>query len=194
MWYAIIELNKMKTLILIIPLIGLLSCASKPESPQPVAAPPIVAEAPPAEPVPEPVAAPVEEVFDPATVTVQEYTVTKAEIERFVTALNGIVKAGNYNGWLAYLAKAYIDEISSPEFLDRMSKTAPRLVSQKIVLKSAQDYFNHVIVPSRANSRVDDIEFVTHTRVKAITENRITKERLRLYELERIDDLWKIVN
>ncbi|WP_148257247.1 hypothetical protein [Treponema primitia] len=184
----------MKTLILIIPLIGLLSCASKPESPQPVAAPPIVAEAPPAEPVPEPVAAPVEEVFDPATVTVQEYTVTKAEIERFVTALNGIVKAGNYNGWLAYLAKAYIDEISSPEFLDRMSKTAPRLVSQKIVLKSAQDYFNHVIVPSRANSRVDDIEFVTHTRVKAITENRITKERLRLYELERIDDLWKIVN
>lgn len=184
----------MKTLLLIIPLIGLLSCASKPE-PQPEA-PPSVIEVSYVEPVPEPepVATPEEVAFDPTTVTVQEFSVTKAEIERFVTDLNGIVKAGNYNGWLAYLAKAYIDEISSPEFLDRMSKTAPRLVSQKIVLKSAQDYFNHVIVPSRANSRVDDIEFVTHTRVKAITENRITKERLRLYELERIDDLWKIVN
>jgi hypothetical protein len=66
-----------------------------------------------------------------------------------------------------------------------------------IVVRSAQDYFTHVVVPSRANSRVDDIEFISSERVMAysLSTNRdgIT-QRLRLYDLERSGDTWKIIN
>jgi hypothetical protein len=67
------------------------------------------------------------------------------------------------------------------------------LKNQKIVLKSLEDYFLYVVVPSRANDRVDDIEFIGQNRVKAYT---ITSkgQRLRLYELEKTAGNWNIVN
>jgi uncharacterized protein YigE (DUF2233 family) len=50
-----------------------------------------------------------------------------------------------------------------------------------------------VVVPSRANDRVDDIEFASQKRVKAYTVTP-NGTRLRLYDLEHIGDQWKIIN
>jgi hypothetical protein len=69
--------------------------------------------------------------------------------------------------------------------------------TRKIVLKTAEDYFIHVVVPSRANSRVDDIEFIGQNRVKAfsVNKNRAGEEqRLVLYNLERSGNSWIIIN
>ena len=114
------------------------------------------------------------------------------EIQQLTQRLNGIIKAKNFNSWVSYLDSSYLATINSREFLETVSKSAV-LVKQNIVLNSAHDYFNHVVVPSRANSRVDDIEFVSQNRVKAYTiDNK--GNRLRLYDLEKTGVGWKIIN
>ena len=68
----------------------------------------------------------------------------------------------------------------------------PRQVEKKI-LRTARDYFENVVVPSRSNDQVDDIEFISDTQVKAYTIDA-RGHRLILYNLENIDDQWKIIS
>jgi len=69
--------------------------------------------------------------------------------------------------------------------------------SRRIVLRVPEDYFQYVVVPSRADLRVDDIEFIGSNRVKAftLTTNKAGEEvRLRLYDLEKVGNSWTIIN
>jgi hypothetical protein len=173
------------------------SCNGGPEPQAPVepveTAQPAIEEIQSAEPVisrqPEP---PVEKTFDPSSITKEEFDTTKLEVQQLIEKLNGIIKTKNYTGWVSYLAEDYFRLISSKEYLDRINKM-DRMRKANLVLSSARDYFNNVVVPSRANDRVDDIEFVSHERVKAYTVSQ-KGERLRLYDLEKTDEGWKIIN
>jgi hypothetical protein len=154
---------------------------------------PVVPE-PVAPPPPEPESPPVEEVFDSTNVSEEVYLSTKADIQRFAENLNEIIRRRDYQGWIANLDADYLEEMSSPEYLEETSNNPSyRLKTQKIVLKTLQDYFTHVIVPSRANDKVGDIEFISPTRVKAfaVTSNN---QKLRLYELVNIAGVWKIAS
>ena len=140
----------------------------------------------------------VEESFDPTTVSQEYYNFTLEEVQHFIFELNQIIRSRNYNLWRAALSDEYFREISSPKNLQQLSEQ-PAMTTRKIVLRTAQDYFTHVVVPSRANSRVDVIEFVSKNRVKAFTiiPNRVSggePQRLRLYDLEKINDMWTIIN
>jgi hypothetical protein len=135
---------------------------------------------------------PEEEVFDAGTITQEVYDTTKKEVQQFISELNGIIRARNYNDWVSYLGSAYFEEINSPDFLRRISESS-FLKSNHTVLSDARDYFIRVVVPSRMNSRVDDIEFVSQKRVKAFTVTA-SGQRLRLYDLEDFGDGWKIIN
>lgn len=132
------------------------------------------------------------QAFDPSSISQAQKDTAKLEIQQLIQKLNGIIREKNYNGWVSYLDTGFFTTINSKEYLNRVSQS-PVLVKQKIVLKSALDYFNHVVVPSRANDRVDDIEFVSPNRVKAYTVNN-AGNRLRLYDLEKTDNGWKIIN
>jgi hypothetical protein len=176
--------------------LGIVSCVSGPEPlpeapapvvrPEPVVQAPVVPE-PVAPPPPEPESPPVEEIF---ILTNEVIASTRADIQQFVGNLNQIIRRRDYKGWADNLDTEYLSEISSPAFLERISNE-PRLKSQKKVLKSAEDYFTNVIVPSRANDRVDDIEFITETKVRAYTVTP-DKQRFVLYNLVRADNSWKI--
>jgi len=131
-------------------------------------------------------------VFDPTSISKVEKDTAMQEIQQLTQKLNGIIKAKNYNTWVTYLDPGYLATINSREFLENVSKS-PVLEKQKIVLNSAYDYFIHVVVPSRANSRVDDIEFISKNRVKAYTINN-KENRLRLYDMEKTGTEWKIIN
>ncbi|MDR1429177.1 MAG: hypothetical protein LBI85_02715 [Spirochaetaceae bacterium] len=170
----------------------LLSCAGEPSpqaSPPPQesapVSPPALPAAPPEAPLPE-------EVFDPATISREIFDSTKTDVQKLIQDLNGIIRARNYRAWVSYLSDDYLRDISSPDFLAQTSASA-RLRQQRIVLGSPEDYFNHVVVPSRANDRVDDIEFTSQNRVKAYTVTP-NGQRLRLYELEKTGNSWKIMN
>jgi hypothetical protein len=150
-----------------------------------------------AEPIEEPPEEPAV-VFDPANVSPEVYLATKVDVQQFINNLNIQIKNKNFDGWKNALSDEYFERLSSPEFLRQVSNS-DRLRARKVVLKNIQDYFIYVVVPSRANDRVDDIDFVTENRVKAYTVDS-QGERLRLYELEhlyelqQLGDSWKIIN
>jgi hypothetical protein len=130
--------------------------------------------------------------FDPNSISEEAKETTKSDVQQYIVNLNRIIRARDYRGWVSNLGEEYFAEKSSSEYLSQVSQTA-RMKTQKIVLNTAEDYFIHVVVPSRANDRVDDIDFVSPSRVKAYTIDAKGR-RLRLYDLERTDGGWKIIN
>jgi hypothetical protein len=184
------------SLIVLLPL--LFSCSSKPALVETSDVRPeelFVIETPPEEPaVAETYTEkpPGEADFDPLSISQEVFDSTKSDVQKLILDLNRIIKAKDYDTWVSYLGKAYLDKISSGEFLASVSGQ-PYLKNKKITLTSAKDYFEKVVVPSRANDRVDDIAFVSPNRVKVYTFNE-NRERLRLYELEYFGGGWKIIN
>ena len=137
-----------------------------------------------------------EETFNPSTVSREYYDTTMDEVRQFINELNRIIRTQNYNSWRAALSDEYFKEISSQENLQQVSQQ-PAMMTRRIVLRTPEDYFLHVVVPSRANSRVDYIEFISRNRVKAFTiyvTRTCEEQRLRLYDLEKIGNTWKIIN
>lgn len=171
------------------------ACAGSPPPAEP-APEPIVEPVP--EPTPEPDPAPVveppveqaPEPFDPASVSVELKEATFFDVKALIQNLNAIIQSKDYDAWAAVLSPEYRDHYSSEETLARLSDS-PVLRRQGITLRSLQDYFVHVVYPSRQNDRVDDIEFIDARRIKAIIVTP-KGERLVLYNLEKIDDTWKI--
>jgi len=175
--------------------------------PEPPAPPP-----PPQEIQPEPevqaveTAPPQDDSFDPASITEAQFEATKADVKSLIDNLNKIIRAKNYNAWCGYLADTYFKKISSQAFLDETTDELykrdqlvasnlgrdPKKVQKKI-LRTARDYFDNVVVPSRSNDRMDDIDYISENRVKAYTVDT-RGSRLVLYDLEQIDGNWKIIN
>ena len=172
-----------------------ISCAGAPEPvepepatrPEPVVEPASQPEPAPLEPAP---ATPAVVPFDPASVSVELKEATFFDVKALIQNLNAIIQSKDYASWVSVLTPEYREYYSSSETLARLSDSLV-LRRQGIVLRSLQDYFIHVVYPSRQNDRVDDIEFIDPDRIKAII---ITPkgERLVLYNLEKIDDTWKI--
>jgi len=141
---------------------------------------------------------------DSVLVSQEVYDHTLTEVKLFVDSLNTIIRNKNYSGWRNALSDRLFAHISSPEFLGNASESN-LLRSKKIVLKTPGDYFTNVVVPSRSNSQVDEIEFTVKGTVKVYYLERLEKKsnsgavtvevrRLRLYELEKSGDTWKIID
>jgi hypothetical protein len=142
-------------------------------------------------PVRTPVPSPAAEItFNPNAVSKQEHATALSEVQLLIKTLNGIIKSKNYDAWLSYLHPDYQELINSGEYLTRINNSQ-RFKSARMEITSAKDYFDKVVVPSRANDRVDDIEFIARNRVKAYFINQGNK--LRLYDLEKTGAGWKIV-
>jgi len=133
---------------------------------------------------------PASEEFDPASVSVELKQTTFVDIRALISSLNSIIQAKDYDAWSQVLTDAYRERYSSAETLAQISDS-PVLKRQGIVLHTLKDYFMYVVYPSRQHDRVDDIEFMQATRIRAITVTA-KGERLVLYNLEKIGDTWKI--
>ena len=191
--------SEMEFLLDLLEVDDLVTLAPPPETTAPVEEQPL--EEQPTEVLPS-----VEQAFDPSNISHDLYQATKAEIQDIIQRLDNIIRARNYNEWLEYLSDSYLEELGSPKFLEERTEELyrrdqlvaaaigknPRTV-EKNVLKNLRDYFDNVVVPSRANDRVDDIEFISETKVRAYTVNN-RGARLILYDLEIIGDNWKIID
>jgi len=149
------------------------------------------------EPVPEeePVADPdpaVEEEpeeFTQEDVTEELYDQTFTEVEETIAELNEIISNGDFARWQTYLTSDYRRTYSDPRVLEESSQSAI-LRRNNITLESLEDYFRFVVVPSRANVRLDEIVFVDAETVEAIME--VEGEKYLLYNLTKAGDRWKI--
>jgi hypothetical protein len=143
--------------------------------------------------------------FDPHSISEARFETTLKDITEFISELNGIIRARNYNAWLAHLAPSYFDEVNTRDFLDAKTEDLYRrdlILAQnmgrdqktveKRILRTTRDYFDLVVVPSRANDRVDDISFLSDSRVRAYTVDERRGVRLVLYDLAYINNKWLI--
>jgi len=190
-------------LLFIIAVFLIISCESKPGTVQtpipqgPIVQAPPIATTPPVTTVTPPVTTPPVTTTPPAntnenntgnfTVSQAYYESTREEVHRFIENLNTIIRNRNYNGWRAVLSDQYFAEISSEENLRQVSEQ-PAMRIRNITLRTPQDYFTHVVVPSRANLRLDEIRFDNMNRVRAYDERGML-----LYYLERIGDTWTVI-
>ena len=122
-------------------------------------------------------------------VSEEVYTRTFEEIEEFIDNLNRIIRSADYDSWLTFLSEEYIRITADPAFLKDQSEK-PLLKQANIQLEGLRDYFVHVVVPSRTQATLDEIEFLDENHVKAIAVLRGT--RVILYLLERDEGQWKI--
>lgn len=176
------------------------SCATKPVTPvsipdvppvetgttasTPVTSPPIGETGTETSPTDEVVAQ-----FDTVTITKKTFESTKNEMQIVVDKLNKITLERDYKSWLEWLSEEYYRTYSDPAVLETISASLP---IKNIKLRNIKDYFNYVFVPSRQNMRVDDIQFISPTRVYVIME--ITpKSPAAIYILEKTTEGWKLV-
>ncbi|MDR2177361.1 MAG: hypothetical protein LBP20_04895 [Treponema sp.] len=135
--------------------------------------------------------------LDDTAVSEEVHNTTKIDIREFIKNLNEIIRRGNFKAWINCLDKSYLDKLSSREFLDTVSQS-PKLKSREEPLKNLEDYFINVVIPSRANasSRVDDIDIEIITEEEKVWAFRTASngQRQRLYELKKVDGIWKIIN
>ena len=106
-----------------------------------------------------------------------------------IADLTRIIAEGDYPQWLSYLTADYEGKTGSAAFLEEASQ-AGVLKKNGIVLTSLRDYFNNVVVRSRQQATLEDINFVDETHVKAIA--RIQGTPVILYYLVREDGRWKV--
>ena len=189
----------MKIWVLLVAAAFVLSCTSRPQTPQPERREPPGEEAATSErPEPETdrgaaeIAAgePTPEPGDQSFVVTEEvYNKTFDEIEEFIRDLDEIIRGRDYQSWLAYLSDEYIQRTSDQEYLQEQSEK-PLLKKSNIHLESLRDYFEYVVAPSRSQATIDDIEFIDEKKVKVISSIRGTRGIL--YLLVREDGNWKI--
>ncbi len=122
-------------------------------------------------------------------VSEEQYTKIFTDIEKLIDDLNKIIRDQNFREWKQYLTKEYIDYYSNPENLRTISNT-PTLKKYNITIRSLNDYFTYVVVPSRSDVSLDDISFIDDNNIKAYMN--IEGELVVLYNLKYIDNSWKI--
>ena len=161
------------------------------EEPSPPEVPNLEEPSPPKPPVLEetPEEKPQEKETETFVVSKEVFKQAFEDIEILISELNNIIRSKNFRLWRTYLTQEYIDTFSNPKKLLDISKQ-PVLKKRGIKLNSLQDYFFHVVVPSRSRVKLDDLSFIDDSRVKAITF--IDEKRSILYLLEKINDTWKI--
>lgn len=164
---------------IIVVIISVISCTSSEKKPVEPIVQPIV--------VPEPIVQPA--VPESIEVSEEVYTKTFNDIEILINKLNKIIKASNFAQWRMHLNSKYINYYSDPVNLRKISST-PILKKYNITLRTLNDYFIYVVVPSRSDVRLDDISFIDDNNVKAYIT--IAGENVVLYTLTKHEDSWKI--
>lgn len=122
-------------------------------------------------------------------VTPELYNRTFDEVQQVIADLTALINAADYDGWKSYLTEEYIARTSDPVFLAKASSSGV-LQKSGIVLHSLRDYFENVVVRSRIQASLDDINFVDATHVKALTI--VDGRPVILYYLVQEDGRWKV--
>ena len=178
------------TAVIILPALVLISCVSPDDPSPPQSAPAPTADISESEPEPETEAVSTLESSETSyEVTQQVYDQTFEEIEALIGELNGVISKRQFDRWTDYLSNIYIKTYNGKAVLSEINQY-PQLKDNDIVLESLKDYFDWVVVPSRSRAVLDDIVFAGEDQVTAYSF--FEGKRATLYELQRIDDEWKV--
>lgn len=120
-------------------------------------------------------------------VTKEKFEEDKTQILKIIDELAVVMKNQDYFGWLKYLDENSKDYWSKKQNLQKASNRLPKKGFQ---LKSLQDYFKYVFIPSRVGRTVDEIRYETETQVKVVQTKNNTD--MVYYNFLREDGKWKL--
>ena len=143
---------------------------------------------PPPEPEPEPEPTQESETGE-FVVTTEIYEKTFDELAGMIRDWNAIIARKDYAAWHENLSEDYITTRSADSYLSMVSRMQ-KLRNQNTVLRTLEDFFVHVVVPSRVDAELDNIVFVNENKVKAYAV--IDGESAVLFYVVKEDGRWKI--
>ena len=170
----------------------IVSCASakaaeEPVQQQPAAETPAPVETP-AE-VPVPAAQEDEYARSVGTTAVSKDTFAedKTNILAIIAKLDIIMKDFDYKSWTLYVEPDSLAYWQQPE---NLKKAQSRLPIKGLQLRSLEDYFKYVFVPSRAGRVVTEIRYIDDTTVKAVQVQE--NQDIIYYYFKKIDRSWML--
>lgn len=122
------------------------------------------------------------------TVTKKEFADDKAAILKNIDALSDVMETRDAAAWRKFIDPESINYYSNPVNLRNAQKKLP---NKSIVLKSIDDYFFYVFIPSRKRSRVDEIRYISKTNIKAV-QVKEDYSTVVYYYFKKIDDKWYV--
>lgn len=118
-------------------------------------------------------------------VSMETYENDKKVILAKINELNVIMKDKNYKSWLNYIEKNSIDYWSLKTNLSAISKQLP---VKGLNLKTLEDYFNYVFIPSRMGRRIDEIRYISSESIKAVQIRN--EDTIVYYNFKKINGEW----
>lgn len=120
-------------------------------------------------------------------ISMETYEMDKKIILQKIAELNTIMKDKNYKSWLNYIEQSSINYWSMKSNLSTISKQLP---VKGLNLKTLEDYFKSVFIPSRMGRRIDEIRYISSTSIKAVQVRN--DETIVYYNFKKIDDDWLV--
>lgn len=98
-------------------------------------------------------------------ITVEEFNNDKLAILHKIQELDDIMSNFEYDNWRKCIAPESLEYYSNPLNLRKAQKKLP---DKSIQLKGPRDYFKYVFIPSRKQSQVDEIRYISKNYIKAV--------------------------
>lgn len=121
-------------------------------------------------------------------VTKAEFNEDKAAILKIIEELSVIMETKDINGWLKYIEPESIKYYKNPV---NLQKAQQKLPNKTIRLKSINDYFKYVFIPSRKRSKVDEIRYISKTSIKAV-QVKSDKSIVVYYYFTKVGNEWLV--
>lgn len=121
------------------------------------------------------------------TVSKDEFNEDKASIQQIIKELDIVMKESSFKKWVTYVDQESLDYWSKPVNLKKASSKLPK---KGLILKSLEDYFKFVFIPSRAGRDAPEIRYVTNKYVKAVQVQ--DEQDIIYYHFNKIDGKWML--
>ncbi len=123
------------------------------------------------------------------TVSIDEFNEDKAAILRIIGELEKIMSNFEFENWKDYIDPDSIEYYSNPANLRKAQKKLP---DKMIQLKGLRDYFKHVFIPSRRQSQVEEIRYLSKTYIKAVEVREDEGTTVVYYYFVKKGDKWLV--
>jgi len=110
----------------------------------------------------------------------------KEEIMKIISELEQAMKSKNVTTWRKYLSPSSVAYLKNPQNLKSVSTRLPAQIN----LRTDEDYFKYVFIPSRQGRTINEIRYLSPSITKAV-QVRETDDVI-YYYFEKISGKWLV--
>ena len=112
----------------------------------------------------------ISEMSPSSSVSKDTFEADRKDILSLIESLDAVMARKDFNRWKTFVEPSSLAYWQNPR---NLAKASSRLPVKGITIRTLEDYFNYVFIPSRKGRVVDQIRYINSESVKAI---QVTKE------------------